>query len=110
MTFREQVAVDVTATFLNALEFAEVHSIDGKDVLCVFDTDADGELAADAGSGIGMAEGVYVTRKRIFCREDDLAKAPRQGKHIDVDGEPYLTLSVAREMGMVVLTVAENAA
>jgi hypothetical protein len=51
-----------------------------------------------------------VTRKRIFCREDDLAKAPRQGKHIDVDGEPYLTLSVAREMGMVVLTVAENAA
>jgi hypothetical protein len=103
MTFRDQIEADVSAVFLNPDEFAGMHTIDGKSVVCVLDEDSDGEFAGD------VSEGVYITRKRLLARDGDLAKTPVQGRRLVIDGRPYLCLDVDHEDGMLVVTVTENA-
>ncbi|MCE5315168.1 MAG: hypothetical protein ABFD49_11180 [Armatimonadota bacterium] len=100
--FKDQIAADVSAVFLNPDEFGETHVIDGQSVTCVIDQDSDGQFAGD------MSDGVYVVTQRVSVRECDLAKIPKQGKRIDIDDTPYICLSISREMGMLVITVTEN--
>lgn len=102
MDFKDQLAADVSAVFLNPDEFGETHVIDGQSVTCVIDQDSDGQFAGD------VSDGIYVVTKRIHVREGDLAKVPKQGKLLVIDGDPYVCLSISREMGMHVITVTEN--
>lgn len=38
-SFKEVIAQDISAIFLNEKEFADTYNIDGKDILAVIDTD-----------------------------------------------------------------------
>jgi len=98
---KDAIAADVAA-FLNTEEFAETHTVDGTAIVCVLDSDVDGEFAGDP------AGGLYVATRRLHCRETDLAKAPVQGKVMTIDETPHLVLDVSNEMGMLAVTLVEN--
>ena len=36
-TFKEQIAADISTTFLNCLEFADTHTVNGKEMAAVVD-------------------------------------------------------------------------
>lgn len=104
MNLKEVMDQDVMAVFLNAAEFAEVHNIDGKPVLCVIASDEETSFDGD------IHDAVFVLTKTLYCRESDLAKLPTKGKQIKIDDETYLCISWHREGGMMRIEVAENAA
>ncbi len=101
MNFKEQVAADISAVFLNPDEFGEAHVIDGKSVTCVIDQNTDGKL-------VGDTEGLFVVTKRIMVRDGYLAKEPRQGKQIMVDNTPYTCLSISHEIGLLSIIITED--
>ena len=56
-TFKEQIAADISTTFLNCLEFADTHTVNGKEMAAVVD---DNELhgRTDGGHIQGPAPGL----------------------------------------------------
>jgi hypothetical protein len=100
---RDQIAADIDSVFLNLDEFGEEHVIDGRTVVCVIDDDSRGQM------GSGDLDGVFVATRRVFVRESDLAREPVVGRRMVMDSKPYLVLSISCEMGMLGVTVTENA-
>lgn len=66
-TFKEQIAADISTTFLNCLEFADTHTVNGKEMAAVVD---DNELLERDKAKIMAAqtEGTYKARGlSMFC-------------------------------------------
>lgn len=102
MNLQDVIQADVSAVFLNTDEFAETHTIDGRQVVCVIDTDTDSPYSGPIG------EGVVLVSRTVYARESDLAKPPAQGRMMMIDSKPYTVLSVSREMEMLAIVVTEN--
>lgn len=98
MTFKESVE-ESNMDFFGCDEFAELHSIEYCDVMCVIDTDADGE---DANHDQGLKN------IRIFLPQTEVDKIDRFDKHqgdsLNVDGSEYLISSYEHEMGVHVIS------
>jgi hypothetical protein len=101
MNFDDQLKADINAVFLNIDEFAATHIIDGQPVMCVLDADRDGLRVTDA------TDGTYIASKCVYVRAGDLAKIPVPGKRIDIDGRPFMCLSVTNESGMLEIKITE---
>lgn len=92
MGFKEQVALDRHAVFVNLAEFGETHSIDRKDVRCVIDQMDRGERDFQTGlASDGM---------RIFAKSEDMPPRRGPGMPISVDGVAYMVETWADEMGV----------
>lgn len=98
--FKDAVANDVMAVFLNEDEFADVHEINGERVSCVIDTD----LTNGAGANL---EGVFVNTLNVYVREGDI-DTPVEGAILSVDGSMHLVRSVSVENGMLVIAAEAN--
>lgn len=99
--FKDQLNKDLDI-FFNPAEFGEEHVIDGKPVTCVIDNDLNDSFKGD------LDGGVFVSIKRLHVRETDLARKPAQGKVMVIDGDPYMVLSISQEIGVLVVTVAQD--
>ena len=61
-TFKEQIAADISTTFLNCLEFADTHTVNGKEMAAVVD---DNELLErDKSKLLGAPTGGTARRTR----------------------------------------------
>ena len=73
-TFKEQIAADISTTFLNCLEFADTHTVNGKEMAAVVD---DNELLERDKAKIMAAHtrpGAWFMWQRLI-----LAPAPPRG-------------------------------
>jgi hypothetical protein len=100
--FKDAVATDVKAVFLNADEFSDYHEINGERVLCQIDKNMIGE-ASDTQSH--PLEGVFVNTLTIYVDSNDIEK-PVEGQLLSVDDSMHIVRSVRDEMGVLVI-VAE---
>ena len=77
-TFKEQIAADISTTFLNCLEFADTHTVNGKEMAAVVD---DNELLERDKAKIMAAqtEGTYKARRRFMWQRLILAPAQPRG-------------------------------
>ena len=98
--FKDAVANDVMAVFLNEDEFADVHEVNGERVSCVIDKDMVQE--ADA-----SLEGVFINALTIYLREGDI-DTPVEGSILSVDDSMHLVRSVSVEDGMLVIVAEAN--
>lgn len=113
-SFKQQLAADNLAVFLNTAEFAELRTViyDGErfeDVPLVLagpEEEARPQLAAD------HAEGLYRVTAKMFCALDDLGGClPEQGQRIQINDEAggggffreYYVASSICEIGMLEL-------
>lgn len=120
MSFRETVAFDNQAVFMNADEYARLFTIayDGSvyaDVKCVFTKISEMNRSAISNSRYGKdhAEGLYLSGAVLYFDASDMNGAlPEKGTHIRLTDEcgnakRYLIDSCARAFGMNELTLKD---
>lgn len=73
-SFKEIMAQDISAVFMNEKEFADIYNIDGKDILAVLDTDLVHER--NKRSYAEFAEGVNQGQITLFASRNDFAHVP----------------------------------
>lgn len=102
MTFREQVAADITDVFLNPEEFAELHTIDTTELLAVVSRDSSTKRSGVSSRNYDGLHGEFLT---VNFRAADYDRRPQQGENIKVDGKLYKVDTCSEAMGMVTLKV-----
>lgn len=104
--FKDAVAADIKRTFINALEFADLHDINGTEVLAVVDRDVLEER--NARSYAEYAEGVYSAQIKVYVDAADMPNRPVRGALFRLDGERYLVDECGENMGVLEITIEAN--
>lgn len=106
-SFKECVENDITNTFINEIEFAEEHVLDGKQVICIVQ---DGFLAEDLtiDKRGEYYPDIYGDSKTINIPKVDLKEVPVYGQVMYLDGERYDVVSVSDDMGLLTIVVNGN--
>lgn len=104
--FREQIAADNAAVFINDLEFAAEHDLNGNVCKAILQ---DISVADDVdGKNIVTYGGVYGSRLQVNCLKSSLPKTPVSGNAFTVDGKLYLVESCADDMGIYTIQLVVN--
>lgn len=102
-SFKEMLADDVKATFLNASEFSDYHDLNGERVLCQIDKN----IVSGTDDGAHPLEGVFVNTLTIYVAAGDFEK-PVEGQILSVDDSMHIVRSVSDEMGVLVIVAEAN--
>ena len=107
-TFKEQIAADNAAVFINELEFADTHNLNGTDCQAIVQ---DISVAEELSTGSGVEQhypGVYGSRVQVNCLKSDLPEVPVYGQAFRVDGKLYDVESCADDMGILTIQLIGN--
>lgn len=105
MNFRDMVSADIDDVFLDAEEHAEMHNLNGQQLLCIVDEDIN---KIRTGRESEDYDGISLTVKRIFVKIADLPKRPQRGKLFKFDDSPYVVVDCADSAGMYEITLGLN--
>lgn len=109
MSFREQVAADIEAVFLNASEFAEIHQIDDVECLAVVCNDTTSRMNASRTlGGPRVTDGLHGDYATVAVKKADLPRVPVQGNNLRLDGKLFKVASCTEDMGMLNILLAGN--
>lgn len=103
-SFRDCMQKDLEEVFFNFEEFAEIHVIDGKEILLIIDED---ELQERE---IKSAEGTYSADLLFHVKASDLPGRLKVGAHIDLDNKNYEVVDVKASSGVYTIAVEANRA
>lgn len=103
-SFKEQIAADISGVFLNEQEFADKHTIDGKEMTVVVD---ENELLERDKAKIGTYQqgGLYKSRRLIYVSCEEFGPRPPIGKQLIFDGRPFRVADCTEETGMLAITL-----
>lgn len=104
--FKDAVNSDINSVFINALEFAEPHNINGKLINCVVDDDVLEERLSRTNQE--YFDGVFKSRRLVFIEKDQLPHTPVVGELFRLDGHRYTVVNVAENMGVLDITIESN--
>lgn len=87
-SFKEQIAADISTTFLNCLEFADTHTVNGKGMTVLVD---ENELQdRDKFKLLGANQnGTYKATRMIYVSKSEFGLRPAMGASINLDGRDY---------------------
>jgi hypothetical protein len=101
--FKATVGADVIDTFLNTLEFADTHTINGAQMPAVVDSPVFAERQAR--SQKDYADGIYTDRKIVYVSAAAFGVRPALGEQLMLDGARFIVTECTDEMGMYAITV-----
>jgi hypothetical protein len=104
-SFKEILNQDIENVFLNTLEFADIHNVDGKDMPVQID---DNEVIEREKKAKSNMDGVYVKQKLIYVKAKDFGSLPAIGRQIMLDGKRYLVIDSTDEYGLYTITLEGN--
>lgn len=104
-SFKEILNQDIENVFLNTLEFADIHNVDGKDMPIQID---DNEVIEREKKAKSNMDGVYVKQKLIYVKAKDFGSLPAIGRQIMLDGKRYLITDSTDEYGIYTITLEGN--
>lgn len=95
-TFKDFAAEDISAVFFNGDEHADLHNIDGKDVLVILEKSDVRDHSAhwEAGAKQNFDTGLYNRHIILYIRVEDYGPKPKQGKLLKLDKK--LTYSIQK--------------
>ncbi len=100
-SFKECIAAD-TKVFLNPLEFADAHTIDGETMTVLVDENE--LLERDKAKMMGAPmEGIHKSRRLIYVSRKELGTRPAQGRQINLDGKFYRVQECTEEAGILAI-------
>ena len=102
MSFKDMVAADIVATFLNNDFFAEPYRIEGKTVFIVVDNDALKER--QGGQDLAVAESATLFHASVA----DLPPRKAPGSSLKVNGRECLIDDWTEAMGVATIALREN--
>lgn len=101
MSLKDEIEKDINNTFLSLEEFAEIHLVEGKEILCVIDNDS---LKSRQGSAeIGIDESTLL----LFAKVSDLPKK-KQGGLLNIDHKIYMIDDWKDNFGMAEIVLHRN--
>ena len=104
-SFKEVMKADVDNTFMNLDEFADMHTVDGKEIPVLVD---DNEIIEREKKMKSNMDGVYVKQKLIYVKAGDFGALPAIGRQIMFDGGGYLVTDSTDEQGIYAITMEAN--
>lgn len=104
-SFKAQLEKDFNNTFFNMNEFAELHSIDGREVPVVVDNDT--LLALKLGNNVD-SDGIFEDAKLFFILKKYLDSEPVIGQIMDFDGESYQIGNILEDLGGYTIILKGN--
>lgn len=109
MTFKEQIALDNLKVFMNFDEFADMHMVNGTEMLCIVDNNEmiDREKRYQYKRSL-YADGVYIKELLIYVREEDFGPLPAVGRILTFDKKSYLISDAIDEDGIYSLSLEAN--
>lgn len=102
--FKDYLASDISV-FFNSDEFAELHDIDGQQVLAVVDIDI---LKVRSDRRAERYDGVYKGEVTVYVKAADLPSRPVHGQHLRLDKKLYLVAECTENMGVLEITLEAN--
>lgn len=100
-SFKECIAADVSSVFLNRLEFADTHTVNGKKMTVLVD---DNELLERDKAKLGShADGVYKRRGLIYVAQKDFGKRPAIKSVLTLDGLAFRVMDCTAEAGILAI-------
>lgn len=100
--FKDQVAKDRMAVFLDQDFFGEMYRVEGKDIPIVLDND---ELKGrQNGNDLAVAESATL----FYARVEDLPRRRAAGESINVNGRECTVDDWKEDMGIATITLREN--
>lgn len=108
LSFKEQIAVDNAAVFLNDMEFAELHNLNGTECMAIVqDISVAQSLSVQAGKD-DCYPGVYGSQLQVNCLKADLPEVPVYGMRFYLDDKMYEVESVGDDMGILTIQLVAN--
>ena len=104
-SFKEVMKDDVNNTFMNVDEFADMHTVDGKEIPVLVD---DNEIIEREKKMKSNMDGVYVKQKLIYVKADDFGALPVIGRQIVFDGKRDMVTDSTDEGGVYTITMEAN--
>ena len=102
MGFKDMVAADRAATFLDPDFFGEKFRVEGKEITIVLDVD---ELKArQGGQDLAVAESATL----FYTREEDLPPRRSPGQSININGRECIVDDWKVDMGIATIVLREN--
>ena len=101
MSFKDELAADLDNVFFNAEEFAEEHRVEGKNILCVIDTDRGQHKGGSVNDGAmyGLAEADFT----LMAKSADLPPRKEAGELLNLDGKELTISYWDEQQGMAVI-------
>ena len=95
------VARDALTVFMNMEEFAEVHEINGRRLLCIIDTN-------EADTAPSLYEGVYTLLTTVYVLSSEI-RAPAVDEVFTIDNVMFVVKHVSDEDGLIVIKAERKA-
>lgn len=105
--FKDIIKDDIKRTFLDPEEFGELHKIDGRDMIVIFD---DSELIERSKKQLDRADGIYKRQFIMYVSKADFGSVPAVGRRLQVDSATYRIVDVAVEGDVYAITLGVNRA
>ena len=102
MVFKEMVAADMVATFLDLDTFGEIYRVEGKEIPIVLDNDELKER--QGGQDLAVAESGTL----FYARSADLPPRRAAGQLLNINGRECIVDAWAENMGMATIVLREN--
>lgn len=102
-SFKDCVAADIHGVFLNRQEFADKHTIDGREMEAVVDDDA--LLERDKARGGVHTDGLYRVRRLLYVAKADYGGRPMSGKNLNLDGREYRVVQADDAAGVLSIEI-----
>jgi len=100
-SFKDIVTADVSAVFLNKLEFADAHTVDGREMAVLID---ENELLERDKAKMGThVDGLYKSRRLIYVAKSEFGPRPAYGKILALDGRPFRVADCTEEAGVLAI-------
>lgn len=90
-TFKDYAAADVFGTFINTDEFADLHTVDGKQMHVIVDTNELIERQQRVNSSANT-DGIYRAHILIYIPVSEYGAKPKPGKQLNLDGRKTYTI------------------
>ena len=104
-TFKDFILEDLDV-FFNEEEFAELHDIDGENVLAIIvDNDSSDNLAGFTREQSYVTQEVFKVLKTIYVKSAEFY-VPKVDSEITVDGEKYFVEATGDEKGIIRIVVS----
>ena len=107
-TFKDFASEDISAVFFNGDEHADLHNVDGKDVLVILEKSdvRDHSTHWEAGAKQNFDTGLYNRHIILYIRVEEYGPKPKQGKLLMLDKKlTYLIQKCDEESGVYRMTM-----
>ncbi|TGE36883.1 hypothetical protein E4K67_17440 [Desulfosporosinus fructosivorans] len=101
MSFKDQLTKDLDV-FLNTDEFAELHAINGVELVCTVDNDQLKERSKKEYDGIAAGELLF------FVKKADYGIRPEEGTPVIFDGRQMYVFNAREDTGMYEIILSQN--